>query len=183
MVSGNRLQRGIGRLLGDDTWRYRAARVVGRPLLRLYRSATGRQKRVVPRDARVVAPVDPDLAFPINYQPQPLATLKISFEADHRFASVLVVELDDDAPPAQASDQLNDALAATDTTWILVLDRSATPTERVATTRLLLDHALTRRTAPPLEAPLDALLAADAREQPLQELLYAAPRNDALTPR
>ena len=141
MVSGNRLQRGIGRLLGDDTWRYRAARVMGRPLLRLYRAATGRQKRVVPRDARVVAPVDPDLAFPINYQPQPLATLKISFEADHRFASVLVVELDDDAPPAQASDQLNDALAATDATWILVLDRSATPTERVATTRLLLDHA------------------------------------------
>ncbi len=66
--------------------------------------------------------------------------------------------------------------------WALLVDPRTTPAAALID-RLLLDHALTRRTAPPLEAPLDALLAADAREQPLQELLYAAPRNDALTPR
>jgi membrane protein len=64
--------------------------------------------------------------------------------------------------------------------WALLVDPHTT-TAAALIDRLLLDHALTLHTLPPLDAPLRALLDSNAREQSLHSLLHAAADNDALT--
>ena len=78
-------------------------------------------------------------------------------------------------------------VAARPPRWALLIDPHTTHAAALID-RLLLDRALVARSAPPLDAALGALLAADARQQPLQRLLHATPAgdkapNEALTPR
>ena len=63
--------------------------------------------------------------------------------------------------------------------WALLVDPRTTPATALID-RLLLDQALIARSAPALDAALRALLAADARNQPLQRLLHATPAHDAV---
>jgi len=130
-------------MLGVNTWRYRAARVVGRPLLRLVRAITGREKVVVPDEITTVVAVDENRAFPLNYQPQPLAALGLDLRGDETFDDVLVISVDEtrDAPELAA---YNELLAASDATWVCVLDVATSAIERAATLSVLLGRAQER---------------------------------------
>lgn len=130
-------RRALGRMLGVNTWRYRAARVIGRPLLRHYRALTGRQKVVVPEEARAVATVDERRIFPLNYRPQPLTALGLNLQGDEVFDDVLVISVDETSD-ALDIDEMNALLTSSRATWLCVLDSSTTSIKRAATLTVLL---------------------------------------------
>ena len=66
MAQGVWWRRALGRMLGVNTLRYRAARVVGRPILKLARAILRREKVVVPDEITAVAAVDEHRAFPLT---------------------------------------------------------------------------------------------------------------------
>ena len=140
MVQGVWWRRALGRMLGVNTRRYRAARVVGRPLLRVVRALTGREKVVVPEEVTAVLAVDERRAFPRNYLPQSLAALGLDLRGDESFEDVLVIVVDETshAPKIEA---INASVASSTATWLCVLDVAVSNIERAAVLSVLRSRA------------------------------------------
>ncbi len=164
MVQGVWWRRVLGRMLGVNTWRYRCARVVGRPLLRLVRAVTGREKVTVPDEVTAVVAVDAHRAFPINYLPQPLATLGLDLRGDEVFDSVHLITVDE-SRGAPDVDEINAQIAQSDATWLCVLDASTTAIERSAALSILLQRS---------EANDDVVFADEAGAHPEAPLLKSS---------
>ncbi len=140
MVSGNRLRRTIGRMLGEDTFRYRFARFIGRPLLKLVRAVRGTKKLEPISKIEIDAPEE--VYFPINYRPHLLDRPDRSIEA-MRSNDVTVVRVDDSTSPESVISALNDAVATATTTWLLIADVADAPGDATLAYEVLLTHART----------------------------------------
>ncbi len=122
-MSGTRLQRTAGRILGEDTWRYATARFIFRPPLQLARRIRKRSKKaatVTKATASKTAEI-----FPVNYRP-----LRINFglalaDLPYEASDVHVVTLDEaNATSAEVVTILNDALNDTTSEWLFIVDAS-----------------------------------------------------------
>ena len=100
MAQGVWWRRTLGRMLGVNTLRYRAARVVGRPILKLARAILRREKVVLSDAITSVDAIDEHRAFPINYHPQPLIALGVDLTDDHGVDDVAVLVVDEYMRPS-----------------------------------------------------------------------------------
>ena len=122
-MSGTRLQRTAGRILGEDTWRYATARFLFRPALHLLR----RMRRNVKTTAVVTKAVASKTAeiFPVNYRPlridYALAIEAVPYDADD--VHVVVVN-ESDAQPSDIVAMINDELNDTTAEWLFLADSS-----------------------------------------------------------
>ncbi len=136
LMSGTRLQRTAGRILGEDTWRYRTTRLVFRPPLHAWRRLRKRQPKKI---TKVAASKTAEI-FPVNYRPRTIDYVaelaSIDFDASEVSVVVLV-----DATPIDQVNELNDTLNETTATWLLVTDASTSPEARRLTAATLLAHA------------------------------------------
>jgi len=142
MASGNWFRRTLGRMLGENTRRYRLARFFGRPLLKVARSLTGREKDTTPQEVLAVTRAPKGSTFPLNYHPQPLAAFNLELRGDAHFDDVTVWAVDASTGwSADAITSLNDALNSMTTTWLALVEATATGFEREAAITVLLSHA------------------------------------------
>lgn len=127
-VSGNVFQRVVGRLLGEDTLRYKVARKVGRPLLQIIRTFRGTRR------AKDAAPVVRPKYFPFNYRPglTPPAS-------DVGIENVEVLPTDQFSLSARTVIELvNDRVRQSSADWLLLVDASSSESDRhVAASSLL----------------------------------------------
>jgi GT2 family glycosyltransferase len=140
-LSGTRLQRIAGRILGEDTFRYALARTIFRPPLRLWRAWRKKEKKkinLVPAHQAAHAGV----IYPVNYRPRiidyeiELATL--TFDPN----DVAIVEVDESAPSAApVVEALNSTLNETTAEWIFLCDVSTSEESRRYSVAKLLAHA------------------------------------------
>jgi O-antigen biosynthesis protein len=124
-LSGTRLQRVAGRMLGEDTFRYAFARTIFRPPLRLLRSLQKKEKKKV----TLVSAAKAIEIYPVNYRPRiidyELELASLAVDAN----DVAIVEVDENGPTAgPVVDALNDTLNETTAEWIFLCD-VATPRE------------------------------------------------------
>lgn len=136
--SGSRLQQVIGRMLGENTIRYRLARIVGRPVLKFAKALKG-QRHVPVAKSDVVAPT----YFPHNYRPNLAAPAATPGEPTPNLADVAVVKVNDEATsvPEQVA-ELNRVLRSTDATWLFIGDSASSDDATAETLRSLLGRAL-----------------------------------------
>lgn len=136
-MSGTRIRRIAGRMLGEDTWRYHSARFVFRPMLQLWRRRRGVEAR---RAARVAA-TKSSLIFPINYRPSnvdyTLELANLNFDP----SEVAIVVLDDAESTAEQVAALNDTLNETSATWLFLVDAELEEERRLFSAATLLAHA------------------------------------------
>lgn len=137
-MSGTRLQRTAGRMLGENTRRYHAARFIFRPLLKVLRR---RRKEGAATITRVIAAKSTTI-FPVNYRPvvtdyaRQLATME--FDA----SDVNVVEIDESiTSSAELLQALNDTLNETVAEWLFLADSSLSDDRRRYSVATLLAHA------------------------------------------
>lgn len=138
LMSGTRFQRTAGRILGEDTWRYRSARFIFRPPLRLIRRLRrGHDQR---KAVRAFATKD-DTIFPINYRPlvldyaAELAALHVDLE------DVTFAEVDESLEAEAIVEKLNETLNETTAEWLFVVDQRESEDRRRYSASLLLDAA------------------------------------------
>jgi len=137
LTSGTRLQRTAGRILGEDTWRYRSARFVFRPSLHAWRRLRKRQpKRITRMAASKTAEI-----FPVNYRPRSIDYAAELASIDFDTADVSVVVFDEEASPIEQVSGLVDTLNETTATWLFVTDASTSAEARRLTVAILLAHA------------------------------------------
>ena len=137
-ASGNIFQRVIGRMLGEDTLRYKVARLLGRPLLQLVRRL--RNTKVEPTP--VVTTTANTIYFPHNYRPKSMQFLQVPKPADvesFNVATVVIDESSDDV--AQTVDKLNDVIATTAAEWLFIADVSLSEADRARSLAVLVDVA------------------------------------------
>jgi O-antigen biosynthesis protein len=120
LVSGTRLQRTAGRILGEDTWRYATARFIFRPPLRLFRRL--RRKKDTKVVSRATTSKTAEI-FPINYRPlrvnYELALAQLHFDPN----DVHIVILDEESmDPSAIVTLLNEALNETTAEWLFLAD-------------------------------------------------------------
>lgn len=137
-MSGARWQRILGELLGEDTRRYRAARLFGRPILRWYRrmrtsSREGERARARARFANAPLPVSESLVFPKNYSPKTnIRFVNLdSFEVPTDDVTIVVV--DEQLSASDAVDAANTAVETATTTWIFLCDITMSDDDRATT--------------------------------------------------
>ena len=142
-VSGNVVQRVIGRMLGEETLRYKTARFFGRPLLRLVRRL---RKREAPKIVEPVVVQSQKVAatqryFPINYR---IArhVLHSASANPHTFDDVTILEVHETSESAESLVRsLNDAVRASSREWVFVVDASISEANRTVTLSALLSVA------------------------------------------
>ncbi|MHB2028137.1 MAG: glycosyltransferase family 2 protein, partial [Acidimicrobiales bacterium] len=139
-MSGTRLQRTAGRILGEDTLRYKAARFTFRPLLKFIRKF----KKTTKKKSTVVFAPKAATIFPVNYRPREieyadeLATLNLDVR------DVEIVEVDAASMSIEALiTSLNKALNETAAEWLLLADAESSENERRYCAGTLLAHATT----------------------------------------
>jgi len=125
LVQGNRFQQVVGRMLGEDTYRYKVARVFGRPLLQLVRKLR-RQAPV----ASIERPTERPVYFPHNYRPPTGAK-----EGDVNIVSVpddiqVHVVSESTASATDTIDALNEVIVNSNATWLFVVDDSIPELDR-----------------------------------------------------
>jgi GT2 family glycosyltransferase len=145
MMSGKRWQRILGELLGEDTRRYRIARIFGRPILQLVRRLrTSRRYEPIKATARFASeaiPEDKSKVFPLNYSPKTairfinLASYQVSTD------DVTTVVVDERMPAPAAISAANEALNETTATWIFLCDTTSTEEARATALLALFNHA------------------------------------------
>ncbi len=139
MVSGNRLRRTIGRMLGEDTARYHVARFFGRPILKLIRAVRGTTKPEPTTKLVVEAP--DEVFFPINYRPHLLDQPERSTEGIAA-TDVVVVRVDESTPDADVLIRaLNEAVESSTATWLLIADVADPPGDATLAREVLRTHA------------------------------------------
>jgi GT2 family glycosyltransferase len=139
LMSGTRVQRTAGRILGEDTWRYATARFLFRPLLQLVRRLKRRAapvKTVTKVAASKTAPI-----FPVNYRPRRFDVAAALAGLDFDPADVAIAEVDVAASPDTVIATLNDTLNETVAEWLLLVDPSLGQDERLYAAATLLTHA------------------------------------------
>lgn len=144
-MGGNRLQRILGRMLGEDTLRYKVARFLFRPLLRTLRRLRSLPQKIETDFVSHVENEAPSasIVFPANYSPR---------FAMHYVDEVASVPLLDDvtvvvvneatSAPSAIIDALNETITAISSTWLLIIDASRTGSDRVKTLSALLKGAV-----------------------------------------
>lgn len=143
-VSGNVLQRVIGRMLGEDTLRYKIARFFGRPLLRVVRSL---RKRPAPTAVEPVVVQSQKVAarqryFPVNYRIPRHAIEADTMQTHQQFANVSIFAVDESTESSEKSvHALNDLLASSEREWIFVVDASISEANRSVSLAALLSAA------------------------------------------
>ena len=128
LMSGTRLQRTAGRILGEDTVRYAVARFLFRPLLQLGRRLRRRQSEAKTR-VRLSASKANEI-FPVNYRPHAVDYASELAAMTFDEPDVAVVALDDahDTPGAMVA-ALNETLNETTAEWLFLADAAV---DRVA---------------------------------------------------
>lgn len=134
LMSGTRFQRSAGRILGEDTLRYKVARFIFRPLLKVVRGP----KRSAAKKIIVATATKASSIFPVNYRPRlmdydvELAT--IDFDDN----DVTIIEVDENTPPSDLIARLNDALNETTAEWLFLSDNAlSNETRRFSVAALL----------------------------------------------
>lgn len=136
-MSGTRFQRTAGRILGEDTRRYKLARFIFRPLLKVVRGRTTRAAaKVVVATATKATSI-----FPVNYRPR-----TFDYEAEISASAVdvndvTVVELDRGASPTDLVVELNGALNETTAEWLFLCDNELSDESRRFSIAALLKEA------------------------------------------
>jgi GT2 family glycosyltransferase len=137
-MAGARWQRIAGRMLGEDTRRYRLARLIFRPALRAWRNARKIEKKKAPLVSVGNAPE----VYPINYRPRvidyevALATLAIDA------SDVNIVLIDEEASaPSEFVAALNDTLNETTAEWLFLCDAATSIESRLYTVAKLFARA------------------------------------------
>jgi GT2 family glycosyltransferase len=141
LVQGHLLQRIIGRMLGEDTIRYKTARFFGRPVLRLARHLRGKpQVASVVRLKPAVKPAVKPVFFPQNYRPPTGAKANnkaLVMPDGVEFAVVSEVT----SSANETIKALNETIATTTASWLFIVDESAPELDRVAAALALLAAA------------------------------------------
>ena len=122
MVSGNRLQQILGRMFGpEDGLRYRAVRLVGRPILRAVRRWRGTP--APQRRTTLHLDVPDDAYFPVNLREILLERPEL---APHdAAATVTVVRVEESGEAAAAIAAVNEACRASTSEWLFLADAAA----------------------------------------------------------
>jgi len=137
-MSGTRFQRTAGRMLGEDTRRYRVARFIFRPLLKALRL---RRRKYVAKVTRVVASKDATI-FPINYRPLTIDFVHELATIDFDEGDVRIVEIDEGTVPSpDFLNSLNDLLNETTSEWLFLADSSLSEESRRYSVSKLLERA------------------------------------------
>ena len=145
LMSGRRWQRILGEMLGEDTRRYRTARLIGRPILQLIRRLRKSRRgdepvRATAQFANAPLPEDKSQVFPKNYSPKTAYRFINLASYDVSIDDVTVVEVDEQLPASIAVAAANTAMA-TPKTWIFLCDTTSTADQRTTTLRALLNFA------------------------------------------
>lgn len=143
-VSGNVFQRVIGRMLGEDTLRYKTARFFGRPLLRLIRKLRkrGAATTVEPVVVQTQKMAAKQTYFPNNYRIARHAIDDALIEAHQQFSNVttfVVHESIESAGPIVLA--LNDVLNTSSSEWLFLMDASVSEANQSVTLAALLSVA------------------------------------------
>ncbi len=137
-MAGTRLQRVAGRMLGEDTRRYRLARLIFRPALQAWRNV----RKVERKKSPLVSVGNAPEVYPVNYRPRvigyelELAALNIDL------ADVNIVEINEESSaPSEFVVVLNDTLNETTAEWLFLCDASTSPESRRYSVAKLLARA------------------------------------------
>jgi GT2 family glycosyltransferase len=134
--SGKKWQRVLGRILGEETIRYKVARFVGRPPLQLVRKLKGRTHETV-----TVVKVDKGV-FPHNYRPKPLAPVEVDAVVAELLGAVEVLVVDEASDEAVTTvERLNAAIDVVSAEWVCLVDSSIPTDEQTAALVALLGEA------------------------------------------
>ena len=137
-MSGTRLQRTLGRILGEDTVRYKFARLLGRPLLQTVRRL---RSEPVKTEFALTASATVTPVFPSNFKAK-FADQYVKAATEEPVADgVTVVVVDETGTASSTIDSLNGAVATADTTWLIVLDAACSDKDRASTLTALLRSA------------------------------------------
>jgi GT2 family glycosyltransferase len=121
-MSGTRFQRAAGRILGEDTRRYRLARFLFRPILKAIRDIRKKEARKVTRVSAAKAAA----IFPVNYRPRTIDCAHELGAMNVNLGDVAIVELDEIASsPEDLINILNDTLNETSAEWLFLVDVSS----------------------------------------------------------
>jgi GT2 family glycosyltransferase len=137
-MSGKKWQRVLGQMLGENTVRYKVARLVGRPPLQLVRMMKGEGRK---KEAVEVAVGVPS-AFPHNFKMQsvPPIVSRPGIETEpHSVLIFLVNEATGDARSVIRA--INKDVENTNETWLLLLDDSINDADQNLTAAALLAMA------------------------------------------
>ncbi len=133
-MAGTPVQRIAGRMLGEDTRRYRLARLVFRPALQAWRNLRKLEKKKAPLVSVGNAPE----VYPINYRPRVIdfaafAALNVDL------SDVNIVEVDEEGTsPSEFIARLNDTLNETAAEWLFLCDPSTSiESRRYSASKLL----------------------------------------------
>ena len=140
-MSGKWWQRVLGRILGEDTLRYKMARLFGRPILQAVRHLRSTPEQALA--VRATAPVAGDTAFfPQNFLPGH-ATRFINLDrTEVSVADVNVVSIDEaNRSPDSVIAMLNEAVNNTPSTWLFLVDAEISNGDRATTLRSLVLRA------------------------------------------
>jgi GT2 family glycosyltransferase len=141
-MSGSLLQRTLGRILGEDTIRYKLARLVGRPLLRTVRRLRSIPQKTEPVPAPSSFATTAMTVFPANYKPKFAQMYVNQASSVPMVDDVAVVVVNEAASSSTALiDSLNETLGATTSTWLLLIDVACTASNRITTVTALLGRA------------------------------------------
>jgi GT2 family glycosyltransferase len=135
--SGKPIRRFIGRMLGENTLRYKVARFFGRPILKVVRLVKGEKPAEIARPVFVHG----ISFFPLNFRPSDLPKVENLKTLDQKLRSVEVYSVDEtDDSPSEAIDALNETLATTSASWLFLHDASTSREEQFTLLSTLLDH-------------------------------------------
>jgi O-antigen biosynthesis protein len=137
-MAGTPVQRIAGRMLGEDTRRYRLARLIFRPALQAWRNLRKLEKKKAP----LVSVGDAPEVYPVNYRPRVIDyTAFAALNVD--LSDVNIVEVDEESTsPGEFLARLNDTLNETTAEWLFLCD----PSISVESRRYSVSKLLTRAT-------------------------------------
>ncbi|HTB09499.1 MAG TPA: glycosyltransferase [Acidimicrobiales bacterium] len=136
-LSGTRLQRVAGRMLGEDTWRYKTARTIFRPPLRAWRKWRKKEKT---RPTLVSAAQATEI-YPVNYRPR-VTDYSLEYSAlNADLSDVVIVEVPRDTEARAVIESLNTTLNETTAEWFFLCDSEVTSDARNYSAARLLAHA------------------------------------------
>ncbi len=140
-MSGKWWRRVVGRILGEDTWRYQTARFIGRPILRVVRRL--REEPDVAVAARAQKLVwAADAFFPKNYLPWHAVRYVNQVRTEVDVNDVDVVTIDEhNATPESVIAELNHVVDSSASTWMFLIDASVSDLDRATALRSLVLRA------------------------------------------
>jgi GT2 family glycosyltransferase len=138
LMSGTRFQRAAGRILGEDTRRYRVARFFFRPVLKKLRDLRKQEARKVTRVSAAKAAA----IFPVNYRPRTIDYALELAAMDVNLSDVSIVVLNEvSSSPEELINTLNDTLNETSAEWLFLVDSSSSDESRNYSVATLLAQA------------------------------------------